>query len=105
MASVSFEIDFGEPSGSLEEMGCEDFKNAQEVIDALQEHDSVARALRDWSMLDFGSVRVTYTPDIPADLQMKSADDFDPVKHASLSTWLKANQTVAEWSDRSTVPY
>jgi len=110
MASVNIRIDFGDPSGSLEEMGCEGMTSAQEVLDALKEDGaSVAKALESWDLLDFGTVTVEFIPDIPADLQVQSIwiHPTKPpkmtlelqMKHVLLSAWVDEHRTTATWSD------
>jgi len=112
MPSVSISIDFGDPSGTLEEMGVEDATCAQDVINMLKESANgrgVARALEDWDLLDMGSVSVTFLPDIPKELQVQSVwvlPDKPPPwtpevaeAHRRLQLWVKENETRAEWSD------
>ena len=112
MASISINIDFGEPDGTLAEMGCDEATNAQDVIDMLKESArgrGVAKALDDWSLLDMGTVSVVFTPEIPEDVLVKSvwvSPDTPPpwtpeiaAKHVALQLWLKENQTRASWSD------
>lgn len=110
MASVTISIDFGDPSGTLEEMGVEDCTNADEVIALLKsDGSSVAKALDSWDLLDSGTVHVTFTPDIPEELQMQSVfvhPEKPPEwtkerqeKFANLQLWIKENETHATWSD------
>lgn len=110
MASIQFSIDFGEPDGTLEEMGCEGLTSAAEVLAALKnEGRSVREALEAWDLLQFGTVSVTFIPDIPPELMVQSMwvlPDKPPpwtkelaAKHAALREWVAANQTTAEWSD------
>lgn len=110
MPSVCFTIDGGEPCGTLDEMGCEEFASAQEILDALKSEANgrgIEYALSNWSLLDGMSVTVTYTPDIPEELQVEERGSGHEgfLKHrdqlAKLMAWIRENETTATWNDWS----
>lgn len=110
MPSVCFTIDGGEPCGTLNEMGCEDFTSAQEVMDALKAESygrGLAYALDNWHLLDNLMVTVTFTPDIPEELQLDPSERDvdgrvtkapDTEKIHALMGWIRANETTATWN-------
>lgn len=110
VASIQFTIDFGEPSGTLEEMGCEEFTDAQQIIDDLKRSGHcVARALEEWDLLTWGEVKVVFTPDIPQELQLQTvftpgeALPFEEKEYLqrpeALRRWIDEHQSTATWSD------
>lgn len=105
MPSIIIDIDFGDPQGDLEEMGCEEATCAQDVIDMLKKDGHrVSKALEAWNLLDSGTVTVTFTPDLPESLlqsddqtELPLGDDPDRIKR--IAKWTRENETRAEWSD------
>ncbi len=107
MASVQFEIDFGEPEGTLEEMGLEDCTCAQDVIDILKkESSSPSRALEAWNLLDYATVRVHFYPDPPEELDITKAGaaQEELIAHPNgsiverFNSWRRDSTSHAEWS-------
>lgn len=107
MTSLLWRIDFGDPSGDLEDYGLAgplydgpEITCANDVMVELKKAGSgLVEALDRWGMLTGGTVTLTLVPDLPADAR-ETLDGAGPRVSTSASrSWERMYSTTAVWSE------